>query len=222
MPDPQHPQPARPQTGDAGTAAASPSSGWLLFLAQLPSAPSSVRVALWRRLRAIGAAGIMNGTWVLPHTPAHARFFKQLQQTVQAQGGKVFVLTVPESSPETDAMIVARYRADRRREYDELAERCDAFLAEISKETTAGKFTFAELEENEQELEKLTSWLAKILARDFFPDEQQPQAQEMAKRCQFSLEGFSRQVYRAEGIELPADPAAEDSRWAGGDADGKC
>jgi hypothetical protein len=189
-----------------------PSSGWLLFLAQLPSAPSSVRVALWRRLRAIGAAGIMNGAWALPNTPAHARFFRQLQQTVHAQGGKVFVLAVPESSQETDAMIVERYRADRSREYDELTERYDAFLAEISKETKAGKFTFAELEENEQELEKLASWLAKILARDFFPDEQQPQAREMAKRCEFALEGFSRQVYEAEGIELPADPGGTPDR----------
>lgn len=179
------------------------SSGWLLFLVQLPSSPSSARVALWRRLRAIGAAGILNGVWALPHTTAHARFFKQLQETVRSQGGRVFVLAVPESSPDTDAMIVERFRADRGREYDELGERCGAFLAEIGKETKAGKFTFAELEENEQELEKLAAWLAKIRARDFFPDERQVQAREMAERSQQALEGFSQRVYEAEGIQLP-------------------
>ena len=50
-------------------------SGWLLLLAQLPSSPSSARVALWRRLRAVGAAGVLNGAWVLPHTAVHAEFF---------------------------------------------------------------------------------------------------------------------------------------------------
>jgi hypothetical protein len=194
------------------------SSGWLLFLAQQPSAPSSARVALWRRLRAIGAAGILNGAWALPHTAAHARFFKQLQETVRAQGGRVFVLTVPETTPDTDAMIVERFRADRSREYDELTERCEAFLTEISKETRAGKFTFAELEENEQELEKLTGWLTKIMARDFFPDERQPQAREMAQRCQRALDGFCREVYQAEGIQPPPDPAGDDGCQAGGGA----
>lgn len=100
------------------------------------------------------------------------------------------MLTVPESSPDTDAMIVERFRADRSREYDELTERYGAFLAELSKETRAGKFTFAELEENEQDLEKLTGWLAKIRARDFFPDERLPQAQKLAERCRQALESF--------------------------------
>jgi hypothetical protein len=195
-------------------------SGWLLFLAQLPSSPSSARVALWRRLRTIGAAGILNGAWALPRTTAHARFFKQLQDTVRSQGGRVFVMAVPESSPDTDAMIVERFRADRGREYDELTERCDAFLAELSKETRAGKFTFAELEENEQELEKLTRWLAKIQARDFFPDERQPQAQKLAERCQQALESFSQGVYEAEGIEPPPGLAsAANDGWAASTAD---
>ena len=189
-------------------------SGWLLFLAQLPGSPSSARVALWRRLRTIGAAGILNGAWALPRTASHARFFKQLQDTVRAQGGRVFVMAVPESSPDTDAMIVERFRADRGREYDELSERCGAFLAELSKETTAGKFTFAELEENEQELEKLARWLTRIQARDFFPDERQPQAQKLAGHCQQALESFSREVYQAEGIEPPPGLASEESGWA--------
>ena len=116
-------------------------------------------------------------------------------------------------------MIVERFRADRGREYDELIERCDAFLAELSKETRAGKFTFAELEENEQELEKLTRWLAKIQARDFFPDERQPQAQKLAERCQKALESFSRRVYEAEQIEPPPGPAsAADGGWDAGTA----
>ena len=150
------------------------SRAWLLFLAQLPSSPSSARVALWRRLHAIGAAGILNGSWILPHTTAHLQFFEQLQETVRKQGGRAFVLTVSEPSPDTAAMIVEQFRADRGREYDEFAERCDAFLTEISKETRAGKFTFAELEEGEQDLEKLVRWLTKIQARDFIPDERWP------------------------------------------------
>jgi len=190
---------------------------WLLFLAQLPSSPSSARVALWRRLHAIGAAGILNGSWVLPHTAAHVQFFEQLQGTVRKQGGRAFVLAVSEVPPDTAKMIVKQFRADRGREYDEFAERCDAFLAEISKETRAGKFTFAELEEGEQDLEKLVRWLTKIHARDFIPDERWPQSDEMLERCRRALEGFSRVVYAAEEVEAPPGMAAADNAERSGD-----
>jgi hypothetical protein len=177
-----------------------PSPAWLQLLAQLPSSPSSARVALWRRLRAIGATGMVNSAWVLPHDAAHAEFFQKLLETVHKQGGTGFVLAVTPTSPEVDEVITQRFRADRSREYDEFAERCTAFLEEVGKETRAGKFIFAELEEGEQELEKLTRWLKKIQARDFFPDERWPQAEEMLRRCRDALSELSREVYAAEGM----------------------
>ena len=179
---------------------------WLLFLAQIPSSPSSARVAVWRRLRTVGATNVLNGTWVLPHTTAHARVFEQLLDSVQKHRGSGFVLSVSESAPETDAAIVARFRADRGREYAELAERCTAFLAEIRKETRAAKFIFAELEEGEQDLEKLVRWLGKIQQRDFFPDERQTEAVSAVERCRQALEDFSHAVYAAEDVQQPADP----------------
>jgi hypothetical protein len=182
--------------------------GWLLLLAQLPSTPSSARVALWRRLRAIGATALVNGAWVLPDTAAHAKFFGQLRGTVLGQGGTAFVLAVPGSPPDVHEAIAERFRADRSREYDEFAERCAALLDEIGKEARAGKYTFAEMEESEQDLEKLARWLAKIKARDFFPDERALQSAELLARCRSALEGFSAAVYAAEGVQEPADDVA--------------
>lgn len=193
----------------------SSSAGWLLLLAQLPSSPSSSRVALWRRLRARGAAGILNGAWVLPDDAAHQRFFEQTAQTVLMQGGKAFVFEVPRSAPEVDAMIVTRFRADRAREYDELAERCAAFLAELDKESRAGKFIFAELEENEQDLEKLVRWLAKIRARDFFPDQRRAASDEVVARCRAALEVFSRAAYEAEDVQERSAAAAPGTATSG-------
>jgi hypothetical protein len=185
------------------------SSSWLLLLAQLPSSPSSARVSMWRRLRAIGATGMVNSAWVLPQAAPHAEFFEQLLETVRRQGGDGFVLTVSSVSPDVNEVIMGRFRADRGREYEQFAERCTAFLDEISKETRAKNFVFAELEEGEQDLEKLTRWLAKIQARDFFPDERSPQAEVMLRRCRGALGGFSQEVYSAEGVRGPADTNQE-------------
>jgi hypothetical protein len=184
--------------------AESASSSWLLLLAQLPSSPSSARVALWRRLRAIGATGMVNSAWVLPYAAQYAEFFEQLLRTVRKQGGDGFVLTVSPASPDVNEVIMRRFRADRDREYDEFAEQCNAFRDEISKETRAEKFIFAELEEREHDLEKLTRWLAKIQARDFFPNERSAQAEEMLLGCRGALTRFDREVYAAESAQEPA------------------
>jgi hypothetical protein len=188
-----------------------PGPGWLLLLARWPGSPSSTRVAVWRRLRSAGATSLVNSVWVLPATSAHARFFEQVRETIDGQGGAAFILTVPACPAEVDDSIRQQFQADRAREYVEFGERCEALLAEIGKETRAGKYTFAEMEESEQDLEKLTRWLVKIQARDFFPGEHRQAAVAMMARCRSAISAFSQEVYIAEGVAEPppVDPGGQ-------------
>jgi hypothetical protein len=178
---------------------------WLLLLSQLPRTPSSARVALWRRLRAAGATMMVNSAWVLTDSEPHAELFRQLRDGILRQGGTAFVLTFQASSPEVAEAIVGRFRADRGQEHDEFAERCAALLDELTREGKAGKHTFAELEESEQDLDKLARWLAKIQERDFFPDERGQQSAALIARCRTAVESFSQSVYTAEGLQDNGD-----------------
>jgi hypothetical protein len=182
---------------------------FLLFLAQLPAAPSSARVALWRRLRGAGAASVLNGAWVLPQTDEHSALFAQLAETVRGQGGNALVFAIGEMQSAERESLVARFRSDRSREYGEFAQRCREFLAEIARETRQHKFTFAELEEIEDDFEKLTAWLKKIRARDFFPSEQSQTASQTLEGCGAALRAFAEAVYTHEGIALPDHDEAE-------------
>jgi hypothetical protein len=178
--------------------------GWLVLLAQLPSKPSSARVALWRRMRAAGATAVVNGAWMLPQTTTHEDFFEQSCENIVRRGGTGFVLRVSGSSPQSNESIVRLFQSDRSREYDEFAERCTAFLSEINRESAAEKYTFAEMEESEQDLKKLTRWLTKIQARDFFPNERRDQSVALLAECRRALRRFSRAVYKVEGVEESA------------------
>jgi hypothetical protein len=179
-------------------------SSWLVLLAQLPSKPSSARVAMWRRMRAAGATPVVNGAWMLPHTTAHEDFFEQSREGVVGRGGTGFVLRVSGSSPESNESIVRLFQSDRSREYDEFAERCAAFLSEISRESAAGKYTFAEMEESEQDLKKLARWLPKIQARDFFPNGRKDQSVVLLAQCRRALRDFSQAVYKVDGVRESA------------------
>lgn len=177
---------------------------WLLFLSQLPATPSSLRVMVWRRMKVAGAVSLQNGVWVLPRTTERERFLHDLLDTVQKQqaGGQIFITQAGSQVIEQD--LLRRFHADRDLEYGEVIEQCSAFLAELEKETARQKFTFAELEENEQNLQRLSGWLAKIQARDFFTSPLAEPAADALVRCAQALDLYSTRVLTQEGI----DPAA--------------
>ncbi len=175
---------------------------WLMLLAQLPAAPSSARVALWRRLRAAGAAGLNTGAWALPASDDHAKLLQQLAGTVREHGGHASVFSA-QAFPGEGAAVIERFRADRAREYAEFEDRGQALLTEIDKERRLEKFTFAELEEIEDDLHKLTTWLAKIEARDFFPDSRREAARKTLTACETAQSRFAEDVYEREGLRAP-------------------
>lgn len=182
---------------------------WLLFLPHLPTAPSSLRVLVWRRLRAAGATSL-HGAWVLPPAPAHERFLRDLLAEVERQGGSGLLLRATPLDPATQAAIVERLRADRDQEYAEFRRRAADFLTEIERETADGNLSFAELEENEHDLDKLTGWLARIEARDAVGGDQRAAAVAALDACRRALDGFARAIYAREGVAPPDEPSARE------------
>ena len=172
---------------------------WLLLLTQIPASASSARVALWRRLRAAGATSVEHGAWMLPATEAHHSLLNDLAQTVQAQGGNASLFEATAVADDKD--MIARFVSDRQREYQEFGTRAQGILDEVAKEIIAEKFTFAELEEVEDDLKKLEVWLAKIAARDFFAGDALTTAQQQLGACALAVENFAANVYAADGIE---------------------
>lgn len=181
---------------------------WLLFLPQLPASPSTLRVMVWRRMRAAGALGLQNGVWVLPHTPEQVRYLDQILRYLQAHAAAGYLFEVSTLSQSFEDDLMKQFRADRDEEYTEFSERCQALLTEIERETRQGKFSFAELEETEADLAKLKGWLGKLKARDFFEADLQATVLGDLERCQAAYQSFASQVYTSQGIE-PADHPAE-------------
>ena len=135
---------------------------------------------------------------MLPASEAHQKLLNELAQTVQAQGGSASLFEA--TAVADDKEMIARFISDRQREYQEFETRSQGLLDEVAKEIAAEKFTFAELEEVEDDLKKLEVWLAKINARDFFAGTARTTAQEQLVACDRAVEGFSASVYAADGI----------------------
>jgi hypothetical protein len=98
---------------------------------------------------------------------------------------------------ETERDFIARFGAARNEEYTELLEQCEDFLKELEKETARRNFSFAEIEENETDLEKLKNWRRMIVARDFFGAGLAQKGLDALGKCEAEFEAFCAKVYES-------------------------
>jgi hypothetical protein len=177
---------------------------WLVINYTLPREPSRARVSIWRKLKKIGAVSIQQSMWILPLSDENYSLLNEIKSEVFQNSGEAFVMT---SSVDEDGkkIIIEQLNAARDEEYGELLEQCEEFFKEIDKEIARENFTFAEIEENEEELNKLKQWYEKITARDSFDAPLQEKAKLMLSKCAESLNGFCDKVYefneKAEGLK---------------------
>lgn len=176
---------------------------WLLFTYSVPKEPSTARVALWRRLRGLGAMYVGSSLWVFPETPDAASTLQACKQSAEEAGGQGRVFPVVIEDEETQRELVSELHTLRGAEYAELRERAEALLDELRREGESGKFTFAELEENEDELEKLDKWLKRIEARDVLNCPEHDPSAELLAQSRTALEQFRAVTIRRE-VDLDA------------------
>src|SRR6201985_2607765 len=170
---------------------------WLLLTYKVPPEPASKRVALWRRLKGMGAVYLQNGVCLLPKTDDHARRLKMLENDIAKMGGDAVLLESIALDRIQGDKVVARFKADRDDAYREFIDKCDDFETEIAKETAAQHFTYNELEENDVELKKLRGWLAKIRKLDFYGGGLAAEAGERLKGCESLLDAYAQRVFDA-------------------------
>jgi hypothetical protein len=127
-------------------------------------------------------------------TDANLRLFNEIKDEVCENSGEAFVMR-SSVGEEARNKIINRFNKARDEEYRELIERCEQFLLEIDKETVRKNFIFAEIEENEDDLQKLTRWYEKIKVRDTFGAPLGEKSGQMLEKCVEVLDIFCNKVY---------------------------
>ena len=171
-------------------------SGWLLLIYRVPSEPTRLRAAVWRRLKSLGAIYLQNSAAALPASVEAERALRKLRREILDMSGTAVLLSCSVLAGEQG--VLAAFQAARDDEYAEIVDKCEDFLAQVRKEYVADHFTYAELEENEVDLVKLRTWLGRVMDRDVFGADGRPAAERGLAACEQSLEEYAARVYAEE------------------------
>ena len=105
---------------------------WLLFVHQLPSHPSNLRVTTWRRLQQLGAVPLKQAVYALPDTATTREDFEWLRTEVQAAGGDASVFSADNVDPWSDDALIEEFRRSRQEAYAALARHAEQALKHAS------------------------------------------------------------------------------------------
>lgn len=169
---------------------------WLVINYNLPTEPSRLRVSVWRNLKKLGAVNIQKSMWLFPHTDDNYSALLKISQEIESNSGDAILMECVFLEQKHEQKVVSSFNNARDEEYKELIAECEKYLKELEKEIAIEKFTFAELEEEEEELAKLLSWYAKLEARDIFYSPQRDLAKEILDQAKRDFENYSNMVYQ--------------------------
>jgi hypothetical protein len=143
-------------------------NSWLLLLFSLPTKRSSERVAVWRRLKKMGAAQLTTSTYLLPDLPAQYEHFQWLAKQIRDSGGDSTLVRAQEMEGLSEAKVISLFNSNRDQAYSTLKKALQSFLVPRKKFSPE----IATLE-----LDRLTRQFRELREIDFFDS---PRGQEVA------------------------------------------
>jgi hypothetical protein len=169
--------------------------GWVLLSYKLSGNNSSARVAVWREVRRSGALHVQRSVVAFPDDPAFRRAVERFRALVSGAGGETLAMRAEPFGDVDAAKLTDAWNDARRAEYDELRAECGKFLVEIEHEFATEKFTLAELEEEEAELDKLQRWHQRIVERDIHGAPSADEAKAALAQAQEALDRYTAAVF---------------------------
>jgi hypothetical protein len=172
--------------------------GWLLICYRTPKQPSTARVAAWRRLHRLGALYVGPSTCLLPADLADEQALATVVEGITGAGGGIDTYRIEAFTAEAQQALLERLNAERDAEYTEVVERAQALIDELDRESQRGKFTFAEVEENEADLVKLRRWMEAIARRDRYRAAGRTAAEQAVADADQALQVFTERSAEAD------------------------
>jgi hypothetical protein len=150
--------------------------GWWVLVISLPSSRATPRMRVWRALKALGAAVLRDGVYLLPDSQTAQTAFTQQALEVDRAGGTAQVLRLDSPTPEQERQFHALF--DRAGDYARLLQKARKLKSGLSPRRHATAV---------RTLKQLRREFESIHATDYFPGPAAAQARELLDEAEMAL-----------------------------------
>jgi len=137
---------------------------WVLLAYRLPREPSTPRIGLWRNLRRLGAAQVLDGLAALPFDARNREQLEWLAEGVVEAGGDATIWIGELASVSEERDLVARMS-------EAVADDYRVVIADVAAARAE------QLGRRRRTLARLRRELRRVKARDYFPSPERERAQ---------------------------------------------
>ena len=148
---------------------------WVLLAYRLPREPSAPRLAVWRRLKRLGVAQLLDGLVCLPLDSRNREQLEWVAEEVLEQGGDASIWIAQPATAREERELAGRMRKRITDEY--LAVIAEA---EVAAADGSGR--------RRRTLARLRREVGRIARRDFFPPPERKRAREAIEALAQALE----------------------------------
>jgi hypothetical protein len=154
---------------------AMPIHSWLLLLFSLPAGKKTERVAVWRRLKKLGAIQLTTSTYVLPDRPPLYELFQWLAKQIREYGGEATLIRAQEIEGLSNEKLIQSFNSAREAEFGEVAAALRELTRRGRKKSDSG-----------DGLEKLKKQFRTIRELDFFDAPRGQEVEVLLRRAEES------------------------------------
>jgi len=148
---------------------------WVLLAYRLPREPSTPRIALWRKLKRLGAVQVLDGLVALPLDSRNREQLEWLADAITDAAGEATIWVGELGSAAQERELAARMSEAIAHEYRVVIEEAEALAAQASGQ-------------ERRSLARLRRELRRIRARDYFPPPERELAQQAVEELAATLE----------------------------------
>jgi hypothetical protein len=151
------------------------SGSWVLLAYRLPREPSAPRLAVWRRLKRLGVAQLLDGLVCLPLDSRNREQLEWVAEEVIEQGGDASIWIAQPATAREERELAERMR-------ERIADEYLAVIAEAEAAAADGDGR------HRRTLARLRRELGRIARRDYFPPPERERAREAVEALAQALE----------------------------------
>src|SRR5918997_2245496 len=148
---------------------------WVLVAYRVPREPSAPRLAVWRRLRSLGVAQLLDGLVALPLDSRNRELLEWVADEVIEHGGEATVWIAQPATAREQRELAGRMRERIAGEYRAVIAEAEAAAAEGT-----GR--------HRRTLARLRRELGRITRRDYFPPPERERARQAVEALAHALE----------------------------------